>query len=48
MKNKLLLLAFLLGLPLLAIAQSVSYTYKPLAAEGCYVSYSVAQQSCIL
>ncbi|MBO5829191.1 MAG: hypothetical protein J6R59_12170 [Paludibacteraceae bacterium] len=44
MKNKLLLLAFLLGLPLLAIAQSVSYTYKPLAAEGCYVSYSVAQQ----
>lgn len=26
------------------IAQTVSYTYKPLAAEGCAVKYSVARQ----
>lgn len=25
-------------------AQSVSYTYKPLSAEGCYVRYNVAKQ----
>lgn len=28
----------------LTFAQSVSYTYKPLAAEGCTVRYSVAKQ----
>jgi hypothetical protein len=44
MKNKILLFAFLLALPLLGFAQSVSYTYRPLAAEGCNVRYSVAKQ----
>ena len=28
----------------LSFAQSVSYTYKPLAAEGCSVMYTVAKQ----
>lgn len=27
-----------------AIAQTVSYTYKPLAAEGCNMKYSIAKQ----
>ena len=31
-------------MPLLGFAQSVSYTYRPLAAEGCNVRYSVAKQ----
>lgn len=43
MKKVLLLLA-VVSLPLLAFAQSVSYTYKPLAAEGCSVRYTVAKQ----
>lgn len=28
-------------------AQTVSYSYKPLAAEGCYMRYSVAKQDTI-
>ena len=44
MKNKIILLTCLLSLPLLTFAQSVSYTYKPLASDGCNVRYSVAKQ----
>ncbi len=42
--KKLLLLTTLISLPLLAYAQSVSYTYKPLSTDGCYVTYNVAKQ----
>lgn len=31
-------------MPMFAQAQSVSYTYKPLADEGCQMSYSIAKQ----
>ncbi|MBR2360685.1 MAG: hypothetical protein IKA75_09775 [Bacteroidaceae bacterium] len=43
MKKTKLLIA-IICLPLLAFTQSVSYTYKPLAAKGCNVRYSVAKQ----
>lgn len=45
MKRILILLTFLLFLlPIKIQAQSVSYTYKALKAEGCSVNYSVAKQ----
>ena len=42
--KKVLLFAIMFVWPVLTFAQSVSYTYKPLAAEGCSVRYSVAKQ----
>ena len=42
--KKVLLFAITLVWSVLTFAQSVSYSYKPLAAEGCRVSYSVAKQ----
>ena len=48
MKNKIimhtLLSVMLLMLGVIANAQTVGYTYKPLAAEGCNMKYSVAKQ----
>lgn len=45
MKSKIsLLLIISLFLVLKAYSQTVSYSYKPFAAEGCYVSYSVVKQ----
>lgn len=41
-KKILFLLCMCLGL--IANAQTVGYTYKPLAAEGCNMKYSVAKQ----
>ena len=41
-KKILFLLCMCLGLT--ANAQTVGYTYKPLAAEGCTMKYSVAKQ----
>lgn len=36
----------LLGLSISnAMAQTVGYTYRPLAAEGCNMKYSIAQQN---
>ena len=45
--NKIILLLFCIILGLNAKAQTVSYSYKPFAAEGCYVSYCVAKQDTI-
>jgi hypothetical protein len=42
--KKFLLFAIIFAWSVLSFAQSVSYTYKPLAAEGCSVTYSVAKQ----
>lgn len=44
-KNMLFLLCMCLGL--IANAQTVGYTYKALAAEGCNMNYSVAKQDTI-
>lgn len=41
---KFLLLAFLMSTTLLTNAQTIGYTYKALAAEGCNMKYSVAKQ----
>ena len=41
---KIILLILCLCWGLLSNAQTVGYTYKPLAAEGCNVKYSVAKQ----
>lgn len=43
----LLLVSFVLVSILYSNAQTVGYTYKPLAAEGCYMKYSVAKQDTI-
>ena len=45
LKNILLLFCIILGLN--AKAQTVDYTYKALAAEGCNMKYSVAKQDTI-
>ena len=42
--KKVLLFAIMSVWAVLSFAQSVSYTYKPLAAEGCSVMYTVAKQ----
>ena len=42
--KKVLLFAIMLVWSVLTFAQSVSYSYRPLAAEGCSVRYSVAKQ----
>ena len=42
--KKVLLFTIMFVWSVLAFAQSVSYTYKPLAAKGCSVRYSVAKQ----
>ena len=43
MKRLLFTLSFIVMMSFLAVkAQTVDYTYKPLAAEGCNVKYSVA------
>ncbi len=42
--KKVLLFAIMFVWAVLSFAQSVSYTYKPLAAEGCSVMYTVAKQ----
>lgn len=42
--KKVFLFAIMLVWSALIFAQSVSYSYKPLAAEGCSVRYSVAKQ----
>lgn len=51
MKNKIvmqaLLCVMLLMLGVIANAQTVGYTYKPLAAEGCNMKYSVAKQDTV-
>ena len=39
-----ILFAIMFVWAVLSFAQSVSYTYKPLAAEGCSVMYTVAKQ----
>ncbi|MDO5446617.1 MAG: hypothetical protein Q4F34_02425 [Prevotellaceae bacterium] len=46
MKNsiKYIVLAFFLTVSIYATAQTVGYTYKALAAEGCSMQYSVAKQ----
>ena len=45
MKRLLLTLSFIVMMVSLPIkAQTVSYTYKPLAAEGCTMKYSVAKK----
>ena len=41
--KKLLLLLFVV-LSLKAVAQTVGYTYRPFAAEGCKMNYSVMKQ----
>lgn len=45
---KIILLLFCIILGLNAKAQTVGYTYKALAAEGCNMKYSVAKQDTIL
>ena len=42
--KKVILFAIMFVWAVLSFAQSVSYTYKPLAAEGCSVMYTVAKQ----
>ena len=42
--KKVLLFAIMFVWAVLSFAQSVSYTYKPLAAEGCSVMYTAAKQ----
>ena len=42
MKKLLLLFFFALGIE--SFAQTVSYSYRPLAAEGCNMKYSVTMQ----
>ena len=44
---KIILLLFCIILGLNAKAQTVGYTYKALAAEGCNMKYSVAKQDTI-
>lgn len=38
--KKLILLSLIFALTMHLLAQSVSYTYRPLAAEGCSISYT--------
>ena len=42
--KKVILFAIMFVWAVLSFAQSVSYTYKPLAAEGCSVMYTAAKQ----
>ena len=44
---KIILLLFCIILGLNAKAQTVGYTYKALAAEGCNMKYSIAKQDTI-
>lgn len=44
MKIKILIVSVMLLVGYGSYAQSVGYTYKPLAAEGCNIKYSVAKQ----
>lgn len=44
MKIKILIVSFMLFVGYVSYAQTVGYTYKPLAAEGCSMKYSVAKQ----
>ena len=44
MRIKVLIILLMFSIGHLSYAQTVSYTYKPLAAEGCSVTYSVARQ----
>ena len=44
---KIILLLFCIILGINAKAQTVGYTYKALAAEGCNMKYSVAKQDTI-
>lgn len=44
MKSKLLVLCVFVLSAVATYAQTVGYTYKPLAAEGCSMKYSVAKQ----
>ena len=44
MRIKVLIILLVFSIGHLSYAQTVSYTYKPLAAEGCSVTYSVARQ----
>lgn len=45
---KIILLLFCIILGINAKAQTVGYTYKALAAEGCNMKYSVAKQDTII
>ena len=47
MKIKTLLISLLLLLACGSFAQTVGYTYKPLAEEGCSMEYSVSKQDTI-
>ena len=44
MRTKILIILLMFSIGHLSYAQTVSYTYKPFAAEGCSVTYSVARQ----
>ena len=44
MQIKTLILSFMLLVVYGSYAQTIGYTYKPLAAEGCNVAYSVTKQ----
>lgn len=44
MRIKVLIILLMFSIGHLSYAQTVSYTYKPLATEGCSVTYSVARQ----
>ena len=44
MKNKVFVFVLLCLLTCVGKAQTVGYTYKPLAAEGCRMKYSVTKQ----
>ena len=44
MRIKVLIILLMFSIGHLSYAQTVSYTYKPFAAEGCSVTYSVARQ----
>lgn len=44
MRTKILIILIMFSIGHLSYAQTVSYTYKPFAAEGCSVTYSVARQ----
>ena len=44
MRTKILIILLMFFIGHLSYAQTVGYTYKPLAAEGCSVTYSVARQ----
>ncbi len=44
MKNKFITIVLLCMLTCVCRAQTVGYTYKPLAAEGCSMKYSVIKQ----